>query len=39
MVVTTDDQFLKRAVTQHDRLRVQVLTPDQVPLEMEEDQI
>ena len=37
--VTTDDRLLKRAVTQHDRLRVQVLTPDRVPLEMEGDQI
>ena len=31
--VTTDDRLLKRASTQRDRLRVEVLKPDQVPLE------
>ena len=31
--VTTDDRLLKRAATERDRLRVQVLKPDQVPLE------
>ena len=30
--VTTDDRLLKRAVTERDRLRVEVLRPDQVPL-------
>ena len=33
--VTTDDSLLKRAVTERDRLRVEVLRPDQVPLETE----
>ena len=30
--VTTDDRLLKRAVTERDQLRVEVLRPDQVPL-------
>jgi len=31
--VTTDDRLLKRAVTQRERLHVEVVRPDQVPLE------
>ena len=31
--VTTDDRLLKRAATQREVLRVEVLTPDHVPLE------
>ena len=31
--VTTDDRLLKRAATERERLRVEVLRPDQVPLE------
>ena len=31
--VTTDDQLLKRAARERDRLLVEVLGPDQVPLE------
>lgn len=30
--VTTDDRLLKRAATERDRLRLEVLRPDQVPL-------
>jgi predicted nucleic acid-binding protein len=36
--VTTDDRLLKRASTYQDRLRVQVLKPDQVSLPIEGDQ-
>ena len=32
--VTTDDRLLKRASTERERLRVEVLKPDQVPLEL-----
>jgi predicted nucleic acid-binding protein len=32
--VTTDDRLLKRASRQRERLRVDVLRPDQVPLEV-----
>jgi hypothetical protein len=31
--VTTDDRLLKRAATERERLHVEVLRPDQVPLE------
>lgn len=31
--VTTDDRLLRRAITLRDRLRVEVLRPDQLPLE------
>ena len=36
--VTTDDRLLKRAATQRDHLRVDVLRPDQVSLETTADQ-
>ena len=36
--VTTDDRLLKRAATYQDRLRVQVRTPDGLPLSREGDQ-
>ena len=32
--VTTDDRLLKRASKERERLRVEVLKPDQVPLEL-----
>ena len=35
--VTTDDRLLKRAATYQDRLRVQVLKPDRLPLSIEGD--
>lgn len=31
--VTTDDRLLKRAATERDRLRLEVLRPDQVPFD------
>jgi predicted nucleic acid-binding protein len=37
--VTTDDRLLKRAAAEHERLRVNVLEPDQVPLESEERRV
>ena len=37
--VTTDDRLLKRAVTERSRLRVEVLRPDQVPLETGADHV
>ena len=37
--VTTDDRLLKRAVTERNRLRVEVLRPDQVPLETGGDHV
>jgi len=35
--VTTDDRLLRRASTEREHLRVEVLRPDQVPLEGGED--
>lgn len=35
--VTTDDRLLKRAATERERLHVEVLRPDQVPLETSGD--
>ena len=35
--VTTDDRLLKRGVTQRERLHVEVVRPDQVPLETRGD--
>ena len=37
--VTTDDRLLKRAVTQRERLHVEVVRPDQVPLETRGDDV
>ena len=37
--VTTDDRLLKRAVTERSRLRVEVLRPNQVPLETGGDHV
>ena len=37
--VTTDDRLLQRAVTERDRLRVEVLRPDQVSLETGSDSV
>jgi len=37
--VTTDDRLLKAATTHREQLRVEVVTPDQVPLERAGDQV
>ena len=37
--VTTDDRLLKRAMTQRERLHVEVVRPDQVPLETRGDDV
>ena len=37
--VTTDDRLLQRAARERDRLRVEVLRPDQVPLETGADHV
>lgn len=36
--VTTDDRLLKRAGTERERLRVEVLRPDQLPLPVQGDE-
>ena len=37
--VTTDDRLLKRAVTERERLHVEVVRPDQVPVETSGDDV